>query len=133
MLTRFSVGAAAAWIRRPVSPDPVKLIESTSGCSTSAAPATSPMPCTTLTTPGGMPASRHSRAVTMAASGVCSAGFSTTELPQASAGTMPATAADGPFQGVMTAHTPTGSRTSWTITSGGQAGVEPCSLVGQPE
>ena len=40
---------------RPVAAEPVKLTRSTSGCSTSGAPASSPSPCTTLTTPAGSP------------------------------------------------------------------------------
>jgi hypothetical protein len=43
--------------------------------------------------------------------GVCSAGFSTTELPHASAATMKFTTKAGPFQGTMIPTTPTGSRT----------------------
>ena len=61
------------------------------------------------TTPGGRPASRHSLATTRAVSGVCSAGLSTTLLPQARAGTIAQGAAEGPFQGEITATTPTGS------------------------
>ena len=48
---------AVAWrIRRPTSVEPVKAILSTPGCSTSAAPV-APSPVTTLSTPGGRPAS----------------------------------------------------------------------------
>ena len=47
---------------------------------------TSPMPCTTLNTPGGMPGlERPARPSATAAIGVCSAGLSTTQLPVASA------------------------------------------------
>ena len=55
--------------------EPVKLIVSTAGASTSAGAGSTSQPCTTLTTPAGMPASRQSRASTMADSGVCSAGL----------------------------------------------------------
>src|SRR5664279_4968657 len=55
--TRLNVSAAAFWIVRPTSGEPVKLILSTPGCATSAAPATSPSPGTTLTVPAGNPLS----------------------------------------------------------------------------
>ena len=57
--TRFSVGAAAAMIRLPVTALPVKLILSTSGLSTSAAPSSGLSPVTTLNTPGGRSHSSH--------------------------------------------------------------------------
>ena len=44
-------------IHRPTPVEPVKLSTSTSGCSTSAPPASAPKPCTMLSTPGGSPAS----------------------------------------------------------------------------
>ena len=50
--------AAARATSRPVSTEPVNATRSTSGSATSAAPASSPMPCTTLNTPSGTPASR---------------------------------------------------------------------------
>ena len=64
----------------------MKAILATSLCSASAAPAVSPKPFTTLNTPGGPPASTNSCAINNPDSGDCSAGFSTTELPAASAG-----------------------------------------------
>ncbi len=111
-LTRFTRRAAAAWMLRPVATDPVNDRASTAGCSTSAAPAVSPRPCTTLNTPGGIPASTASSAIRTAAIGVCSAGLSTTELPAASAAATNASTAVGPFHGVIIPITPIGSRTS---------------------
>ena len=55
---RLRFPAAARTIERPVSVEPVKAILSTPGWSTSAAPATSPMPGVMLTTPGGKPTCR---------------------------------------------------------------------------
>ncbi len=73
-------------IARPVSVDPVKATLATSSWATSAAPASRPKPGTTFSTPGGTPASSASSPSRSALSGVCSAGFSTAVLPQASAG-----------------------------------------------
>src|SRR3989442_191348 len=56
-VTFFNVAAAARMIVLPTSALPVNAILSTSGCATIAAPAVSPTPVTTLTTPGGRPAS----------------------------------------------------------------------------
>ena len=55
--TFFSVAAPAAWMRRPVSTDPVNPMALTWGWATRPAPITSPVPWMTLKTPGGMPAS----------------------------------------------------------------------------
>jgi hypothetical protein len=105
----------------PVATDPVKLIASTSGAATTAAPTTSPRPWTTLNTPGGMPASIASSAIKTAAIGVCSAGFMTTLLPAASARATKPRVKGGPFHGVMRPMTPIGSRTVVTENSGGTA------------
>src|SRR5699024_11481590 len=59
---------------------------STSGCFTSASPAVSPNPCTTLKTPLGSSASRMTLANKLADSGDNSAGFKTTVFPVAKAG-----------------------------------------------
>ena len=103
--------AAAAWpIARPVADSPVNVIRSTPRCSVSAEPAESgPKPCTTLSTPGGSPASVASRASRVADSGVSSAGLSTTVLPQASAGAIfHDSSISGKFQGEIAATTPAG-------------------------
>ena len=109
-VTRLSARPALAPISRPTTVEPVKAILSTPGWSTSAAPV-SPSPVTTLTTPGGMPASSASSPSRSAVSGVCSAGLSTTVHPAASAGaTFQAAISSGKFQGMICPHTPTGSR-----------------------
>ena len=78
---------AAAWtISLPTSVEPVNATLSTSSWAARAAPAVSPNPVTTLTTPSGTPASAISSARRSADSGVCSAGLSTTQLPVARAG-----------------------------------------------
>ena len=105
--------AAAAWIAAPVGTDPVNEIMSVSRESTSAAPATSPTPCTTLKTPGGMPASTVRSASSEQASGDHSAGLRTTVQPAASAGAVfHVDSMNGAFQGVITAAGPDGIR--WT-------------------
>ena len=70
----------------PTSTLPVKAILSTSGWATIAAPAVSPPPVTTFTTPGGSPASVKLDASASIESGVCSAGFSTIVQPAQIAG-----------------------------------------------
>ena len=73
---------------RPTPVEPVKLTMSTSGCATSASPATGPVPVRMLTTPSGTPASCAASANISAVSGVISAGFSTMVLPAAIAGSI---------------------------------------------
>ena len=93
---------------RPTSVDPVKAILSTSGWATSSLPV-SPSPVTTLSTPGGSPASAAISANRSAVSGVNSAGFNTTVFPAASAGaTFHATMSSGKFHGMIWPTTPTG-------------------------
>src|SRR6202007_723781 len=77
----------------------------------SAAPAVSPYPGTTLTTPSGNPASMTSSPRRSAESGVCSAGFRTTVQPVASAGpSFHAAISSGKFHGIICPTTPIGSR-----------------------
>ena len=102
------VAAAVATAVAAASP-PVNVILSTSGWPQSAAPASAP-PGTTLTTPGGSPACSQSLANTSPENGVCSGGFSTTQLPAASAGaSLSASAMTGPFHGMIATTTPYGS------------------------
>ena len=77
---------ATSPMRRPTSVLPVKLIMSTSGEATSASAASAPGALTTLTTPGGKPASSMIATSSMTASGSCGAGLTTTVFPMASAG-----------------------------------------------
>ena len=110
-VTRLTVPAAPCITVRPTSVEPVKPIFATSGCSTSRAPTTEPLPTTTLTTPSGIPASSTSSASRSADSGVSSAGFSTTVLPHASAGpSFQLAMLSGKFQGTIRPTTPSGSR-----------------------
>src|SRR5262249_3812784 len=57
--TFFKFPAAAATISLPTSVEPVNAILSTPLCAASAAPAVSPSPVTTFTTPSGRPRLRH--------------------------------------------------------------------------
>ena len=89
----------------------MKAILSTSSCAARAAPAVSPKPVITFTTPSGMPASAISSPSRSAVSGVCSAGLSTTQLPVVSAGpSFHAAISSGKFHGMIWPTTPTGSR-----------------------
>ncbi len=95
----------------PVLLSPVKEISGTSGCLTSASPASSPSPLTRLKTPCGRPASSKIPAHSDAESGVNSAGFKTTVLPVARAGpSFHDSSMNGVFQGVMSPATPIGLR-----------------------
>src|SRR5579863_5799231 len=101
-VTRFSVSAALLTIILPTAALPVKAILSTPGCATSAAPAISPTPLITLTTPGGSPASSNQFANSRAVSGVCSAGLSTQVQPAAIAGaSFHAAINSGKFHGII--------------------------------
>jgi hypothetical protein len=76
---------------------------------TSAAPV-APAPVTMFTTPGGRSASWMISASSSAVSGVVSAGFSTTVLPQASAGAIfQAAISSGKFHGMIWPATPSGA------------------------
>ena len=104
-------GAAFAKISCPVLLSPVNEMRGTSGCRTSASPASSPRPFTRLKTPLGSPASSKIPAQSEADSGVNSAGFSTTVLPVASAGaSFHDSSMNGVFHGVMSPATPIGLR-----------------------
>ena len=109
--TFFKFPAAARTISLPTSVEPVNATLSTSGCAASAAPAVSPKPVSTFTTPGGTPASRMISPRCNAVSGVCSAAFRTMVQPAASAGAIfHAAINNGKFQEMIWPTTPTGSR-----------------------
>ncbi len=97
---------------RPARTEPVKATFRTSRCATSAAPASSPVPVTTFSTPAGSPhSSTASRASSRSDAEVNSDGFATTVLPAASAGATARPAwLSGAFQGRITPTTPKGSR-----------------------
>ncbi len=98
-------------MRRPVAVDPVNVTMSTIGFDVSSSP-TSPCPVMTLSTPGGMPASAATSAMSMASSGVQGCGLRTTVQPTASAGaTFTTLSMKGKLKGVIAATTPMGSRT----------------------
>ena len=104
---RFS--AAYCMISRPVVVSPVKAILAIRGLEASGLPASTPKPCTTLTTPLGR-MSAISSMNAMIDTGVCSAGLSTTQFPAASAGASFQTAiSSGKFQGMIWPTTPSGS------------------------
>ena len=110
--TFFTCFAHCAIRSFPTSVEPVKPSLRTSGLPVSSAPiagASSALPVTSWKTPSGRPASSPSRAIAIAVSGVCSAGFSTIVQPAASAGAdFRVGIAAGKFHGVMPAVTPTG-------------------------
>ena len=102
---------ASSMMRRPISVEPVNEIFRTSGWVTSASPMAEPLPGSTWRTPGGSPAACASSPKARAVSGESEAGFSTTQLPAASAGAAFQHAiGNGKFQGTMQATTPIGSR-----------------------
>ena len=78
--------AAAAKISRPPRTEPVTVTIWVMGWRTRASPTTLPAPVTTLTTPGGTPASSMIPASASAASGVSSCGLRTMALPDMIAG-----------------------------------------------
>src|SRR5688572_22520009 len=98
-------------MRLPVRVEPVKATQSTSMCRASDSPAVAPKPGTTFSTPSGSPASIASSATRSAVNGDFSEGFSTIELPVASAGpSFHDAIRSGKFHGTMAATTPIDSR-----------------------
>ena len=123
----------AAWtaISRPTSGLPVKLSLSTPGWRTSAAPAVSPKPGTTLTTPPGKPTSSMSFAIHSVDRDASSAGLRTTALPAASAGpSFQDAMSAGAFQAEIAPTTPTGSRIvyAWRVIPKNGSGGDPAAL-----
>jgi hypothetical protein len=89
----------------------VNVILSIPRCFTIASPAIAPLPGRMLSAPGGRPASRANSPMRIAVSGVSSAGFTITALPQASAGAaFHPTMIIGKFHGMIAPTTPSGSR-----------------------
>ena len=102
---------------RATGVEPTNEIALTSGCASRASTA-SRSPWTTLNTPSGSPASRSSSAIRSASDGSRSEGFSTKQLPQASAsGNIHSGTIAGKLKGVIPAHTPSGWRSEWQSTS----------------
>src|SRR5580765_7073161 len=107
---RLRLTAADCMIFWAVRCSPVNEIFWTFGWAVSAAPAIWPYPGTTLTTPGGKPASSINLANASVLTGVCSAGLRMMALPAANAGpSFQQHSEMGEFQGRIAATTPTGS------------------------
>ena len=103
--------AAATPMWRAVSGEPVNETRRTPGLETSAAPISSPIPCTMLNTPGGKPASSTRSASSEHESGDHSAGLRIIVQPAASAGAVfQVESMNGAFQGVITTAGPAGMR-----------------------
>ncbi len=101
---------AYCMIRRPVVVSPVNAILAIRLFGASGLPASMPNPLTTLMTPGWSKSLDEFHQHHDADSGVCSAGFSTTQLPAASAGASFHTAIRiGKFHGMICPTTPSGS------------------------
>jgi hypothetical protein len=118
-VTRFVPRAASAMMRSPVGVEPVNATLRVSGCVTSASPASGPVPVTTLSTPGGSPASVRISARRSVVNGVVSAGLATTALPHTSAGpSLFESSVVGKFHGTIAATTPSGRRSTRPSTPG---------------
>ena len=105
----FAVPRWYTWV--PAASEPTKEMALMSGWSQIPF-TTSCVPCTTLSTPFGMPASSASSASIMAVSGVRSEGFSTNVLPHVMAtGYIHSGIMAGKLKGQMPPTTPRGSRT----------------------
>ena len=84
-VTFLTVSAAFFEMSLPVCTEPVKEMNSTSGCFVNAFPTRSPVPFTKLNTPFGNPASSNISTSIKAEYGVNSDGFKTTVQPAANA------------------------------------------------
>ena len=103
---RLPVPATARRIDFPTAVEPVNATLSMPECSTKACPV-SPSPLIMFTTPAGSSASSSNSANFSAVSGVVSAGFNTTVLPQAKAGAIfQAAIKSGKFHGITCPTTP---------------------------
>ena len=108
-MTGIRFWLAYCMISRPVVVSPVKAILAMRGVEASGLPASSPKPLTMLRTPGGSRSATRSIQTRIEA-GVCSAGFSTTQLPAASAGaSFQQAISSGKFHGMIWPTTPRGS------------------------
>ena len=110
-VTRLEPTAASAATCSPIGVEPVKATLRTSGCRTSASPATEPLPGSTVKTPSGSPASVKISSSRSVVSGVLSAGLATTVFPHSSAGpSLLHSSVVGKFHGTIAATTPSGRR-----------------------
>src|ERR1051325_11675910 len=93
---------ASPWSQFPISHEPVNEIPTRGLALTSACPSSPPHPATKLTIPLGAPASCSASTIRHALSGAAEEGFTTTVLPQISAGaSFHAGMALGKFHGVI--------------------------------
>ncbi len=108
--TRLPFSVARPWMYFAIGVDPTNDTAATSGCSSS--PSTASLsPCSTLKTPSGSPASRHSSARIKEADGSRSLGLSTNVFPHAMAtGNIHIGTIAGKLNGVIPTQTPSGSR-----------------------
>ncbi len=131
--TRVMFSELARRIAAPVAVSPVNPILSTRGSLTSASPTTPPGPGTTETHPSGTPASTSSSPSRSADNGVSDAGLMMTELPHARAGAVfHVVISIGKFHGTISAHTPTGSRSTTSSPSSCTGTTSPKSLLAAP-
>ena len=101
--------AAEAMIALPVTEEPVKVTRSTRSSAVSEEPAGAPCPLSTLSTPGGKPASTARRPRSVTEAGVSSLGLMMQVLPHAIAGAIFQVAIiSGKFHGEIAATTPAG-------------------------
>ena len=84
--TFLNIGAHVSATLRPVTVPPVNEIVPIFGCAVIAAPTFGPVPCTTLSTPFGNPASAQISQSRYAVIGVSSLGLAMAVLPTAMAG-----------------------------------------------
>ncbi len=118
MITR---GAAVLRTATPLAVEPVSVTVEQLGCPSSAAPVSPPGPVTTLSTPGGSPASTSASAIRSAVNGVLLDGLRTMVFPPTSAGAIfRVTVAAGKFQGVIATTTPRGSHWSRRLSPEGR-------------
>ena len=107
--TLFRAARSASF--QPTAPEPVNVIARTRSSSTRTSPISLDGPTSTLSQPGGRPASVSSSARRSAESGVCPAGLRTTAHPAASAGAiLCATRLSGKLNGEIAPTTPIGRR-----------------------
>ena len=108
--TRLPFAVARAWMWWPATSPPTNETARIAGASHRKL-TVSCVPCTTLSTPGGSPASAASRARIIAAPGSRSDGLSTYVLPVVTpTGNIQSGIIAGKLNGAMPAHTPSGSR-----------------------
>jgi hypothetical protein len=116
---RLMVGAEAAISRAPTAVEPVKVIFRTRLEAVTMSPNSAGALTTTLSTPGGIPASSARAAKARAVNGVSLAGLQTIVQPAARAGAiLRVSMAIGKFHGVIAAQTPIGSRSTSRLRPG---------------